>query len=70
MDKELLKETEIGENIMVSSTMGDDNIEFFVSTYEVSMSYFFSFQEWEEFVKCVNIANSRYKAESNGSEKK
>lgn len=66
MEKELLKETEIGENILISSVMRDDSVEFLVSTFEVSSSYIFSFSEWEEFVKCVNMANNGYKAETHG----
>lgn len=64
MEKEILKETEVGDNISVGSMLRGDNVEFVISTYEASTSYLFSFREWEEFVKCVNIANMGYKTES------
>jgi len=64
MDKELLKETEIGENMTVNTVLRDDHVEFVVTTYEVSTSYLLNFEEWEEFVKCVNVANLGYKVET------
>ena len=64
MEKEILKETEVGDNISIGSMLRDDHIEFVVSTFEVSTSYLLSFQEWEEFVKCVNMANRGYKLET------
>ena len=64
MEKEILKETEVGDNISVGSMLRDDNVEFVISTYEASTSYLLSFREWEEFVKCVNIANRGYKTEA------
>ena len=66
MEKELLKETEIGENLSAGSVLRDDSIEFVISTYEASTSYLFNFREWEEFVKCVNIANNGYSMETRG----
>ncbi len=63
MEKEILKETEVGDNLYVGSVLRGDNIEFVVSTYESSTSFLFSFREWEEFVKCVNMANRGYKQE-------
>ncbi|MFC2061333.1 hypothetical protein ACFLUV_02365 [Elusimicrobiota bacterium] len=64
MEKNLLKETEISENMTVGCALHKDEIEFVISTYEVSSSYIFNYSEWEAFVKCINIANRSYKVET------
>ncbi|MFC2048864.1 hypothetical protein ACFLR5_01430 [Elusimicrobiota bacterium] len=65
MMKKLINETEVGENISVGCALTENDIEFVLSTYEVSTSYIFSQQEWEEFVKCVNMANMSYRIATN-----
>ena len=67
MKKQILSEIKIGEdeNMALAAFIYPDGkeVEFIVSTYEVSSSYLFGYAEWEEFVKCVNMANRTFKDE-------
>ncbi|GEM_PF-2885576 len=60
MEKQILEETHIGESLTLNSVMREDHVEVVISTYEVSTSYLLSFEEWEELIKCLNMANRSY----------
>lgn len=64
MIKQLLKETEIGDNMSIGCVLNEEEVELIVSTYEVSSSFLLNQQEWEELVKCINIANRTYRVET------
>lgn len=60
MKKVLLKETKIGESLVVGCKLEGDEIGFFITSLDVSASCAFKVKEWNQFVEAVNTANANF----------
>jgi len=59
--KVLLDQMQIGEYLTIGCVLEDEEIGFFISSYDISTSCSLTLEEWDRFVEGVNSANTMLK---------
>jgi hypothetical protein len=56
--KELLEQTKIGEYLTIGCVLEEEEIGFFMTSYDISTSCSLTLEEWDRFVEGINTAYS------------